>query len=95
MRSHHPDGLPEIAVAIILKEILKGLEYMHDNHMIHNDIRADNVFIDSRGEVRLGGFRHVSSLRQGGELAKSTFSLIGDNIEWAAPEVLTQVLLVL
>ncbi|KAJ3361623.1 hypothetical protein HDU91_003832 [Kappamyces sp. JEL0680] len=90
MKEHFPEGLSEAGVATILKEVLKGLQYIHDNHMIHNDIRADNIFIDSHGDVRLGGFRQMTVLQRSGQLSETAFSLIGDNIEWAAPEIMTQ-----
>lgn len=35
MNTHYPSGLPEMAVASILKDVLKGLQYIHENHMIH------------------------------------------------------------
>ncbi|KAJ3101993.1 hypothetical protein HDU97_000906 [Phlyctochytrium planicorne] len=54
------------------------------------DIRADNILIDEEGEVRLSGLRQLVSLAQNGEYIKSVFSLVGDNTEWAAPEVMAQ-----
>ncbi len=47
--------------------------------------------MDLNGDIRLGGFRQLAILQQGGHYIESTFSLVGDNIEWAAPEVMTQV----
>jgi serine/threonine protein kinase len=58
--------------------------------MIHNDIKADNIVLDTHGEVRISGFRQLALLQQGGQYLNSTFSLVGDNLEWAAPEVMTQ-----
>lgn len=97
MKDGFQDGFSDSIVATILKETIKGLVYIHENHMIHkyfsltSDIKADNILIDSHGEIRLSGFRQLTLLQQGGEVINSVFSLVGDNIEWAAPEVLTQV----
>ncbi|KAI8848079.1 kinase-like domain-containing protein [Chytridium lagenaria] len=90
MKSHFEEGFGEAVIASILKEVLRGIIYLHDNHMIHNDVRADNILIDGEGEVRLSGLRQLVSLAQNGEYMKSVFSLVGDNIEWAAPEVMAQ-----
>jgi serine/threonine protein kinase len=90
MSESFPGGFPEAVVATILKEVIKGLTYVHNNHMIHNDIKADNILIDYHGEVRICGFRQTANLLQGGHYINSTFSMVGDNIEWAAPEVMTQ-----
>ncbi|KAI9098605.1 kinase-like domain-containing protein [Phlyctochytrium arcticum] len=90
MRNHFQDGLNDATVATVLREVLKAVTYMHDNKMIHNDIRADNILLDGRGEIRITGLRQMAILSQGGEYIKSVFSLVGDNIEWAAPEVMAQ-----
>lgn len=58
--------------------------------MIHNNIKADNIVIDNNGVVKLTGLRSLANLSRNGEYCKSVFSLVGDNIEWAAPEVMSQ-----
>ncbi|KAJ3185245.1 hypothetical protein HDU85_001295 [Gaertneriomyces sp. JEL0708] len=90
MKHHFPDGFSEVVVCTILREVLKAMVYMHENKMIHNDIRADNILLDDRGEVRITGLRQMVWLARGGKYVQSVFSLVGDNIEWAAPEVMAQ-----
>ncbi|KAJ6968066.1 serine/threonine-protein kinase BLUS1 [Populus alba] len=52
--SHFPDGLPELSIAIILKETLQGLCYIHDQGRIHTDIKAGNILIDTEnGSIKL------------------------------------------
>lgn len=84
------EGFNEAAVSTIIKEILKAVLYLHDNHMIHNDIKADNIVIGSKGEPRLVGLRQMSHLSKDGGYMKSVLSPIGDNVQWAAPEVMAQ-----
>ncbi|KAI8915889.1 kinase-like domain-containing protein [Gorgonomyces haynaldii] len=90
LKTQFPGGFHEHAVATIIKDVLKGLTYLHDNKMIHNDIKADKLVIDTKGEVRLTGLRQLAHLQKNGEYMKSVFSLVGNNIEWASPEVLSQ-----
>ncbi|KAJ3147523.1 hypothetical protein HDU89_005346 [Geranomyces variabilis] len=90
MQNHYPNGLSEAIVATTLREVLNAICYMHDNRMIHNDIRADNILLGDHGEIRLTGLRQMISLSQGGQFVESVFSIVGDNIEWAAPEVIAQ-----
>lgn len=60
--------------------------------LLKSDIKADNFLIEPTGDVRLGGFRQIRKLQTCGEIQKSIFTLVGDNIEWAAPEVIVQVI---
>ncbi|KAJ3031649.1 UNVERIFIED_CONTAM: hypothetical protein HDU68_001729 [Siphonaria sp. JEL0065] len=91
IRDYFPDGFQDDAViATILRELLEAIVYLHDNHMIHNDVRADNVLLDSKGGVKVTGLRQLVSLTQDGGYLKDVFSILSDNIEWAAPEIMAQ-----
>ncbi|KAJ3234450.1 hypothetical protein HDU81_001406 [Chytriomyces hyalinus] len=90
MKEYYPDGLDEPVVATILREVLNAIVYLHENHMIHNDLRADNILLDMKGNVRVTGLRQLVSLMQDGGYIKNVFSILSDNIEWAAPEIMAQ-----
>ncbi|XP_029129425.1 serine/threonine-protein kinase BLUS1 [Cajanus cajan] len=73
LKAAHPDGFEEVVIATILKEVLKGLEYLHHHGHIHRDVKAGNILIDSRGTVKLGDFGVSGCLLDSGDLgAKST-----------------------
>nr|CDP98246.1 Bm10455 [Brugia malayi] len=48
--------LTQPVIATILKEILAGLEYIHDSKLVHGDIKASNILISSEGNVQLADF---------------------------------------
>ncbi|KAF9670798.1 hypothetical protein SADUNF_Sadunf13G0106200 [Salix dunnii] len=55
--SYFSDGLQEPCVAIILKETLKGLHYIHDQVRLHTDIKAGNILIDTdKGSIKLADY---------------------------------------
>lgn len=68
------------------KQILEGLEYLHVNNVIHRDIKAANILLDSKGAIKLADFG--SSKKIYGSINTSR-SLCGTPY-YMAPEVIRQ-----
>jgi serine/threonine protein kinase len=61
--SHDLTGLMDVAfqfsavqIKSILKQLMEGLAYMHQEKYVHRDIKSSNILIDSRFRVKLADF---------------------------------------
>ncbi|NXR47329.1 PAK3 kinase, partial [Hippolais icterina] len=48
--------LSEDEMAVISWECLKGLDFLHSNHVIHKDGKSRNILLRTIGSVKLGQY---------------------------------------
>ncbi|CAE6480011.1 unnamed protein product [Rhizoctonia solani] len=68
-------------------QVATGLSYIHDNDMVHGDLKAGNVLVSKDGVIKLSDFGH-SVLPECTLVFSETTDLGGGTLRWMAPELL-------
>ncbi|NWR57680.1 M3K19 kinase, partial [Bucorvus abyssinicus] len=84
--------LPEIVLCKYTKQILQGVAYLHDNCVVHRDIKGNNVMLMPNGIVKLIDFgcaRRLAWVSLSGTQSEMLKSVHGTPY-WMAPEVINE-----
>ncbi|KAF2181806.1 Pkinase-domain-containing protein [Zopfia rhizophila CBS 207.26] len=89
-------SLCDVEAAVIVRQILKGVEYLHEHDIVHRDLKPDNILMTSLDDgariviTDFGNARFIPKTTGSGERKalqkKRMFSLVG-TLEYTAPEV--------
>jgi len=79
-------ALTEPEVRYFMKQIVEGCKYLHDNKIIHRDLKLGNLFLNDEMEIKIGDFGLATRVEIDGERKKT---LCGTP-NYIAPEVLNK-----
>jgi len=48
--------LNEKYAKFVFKQIMEGIAYLHENGVVHRDIKLDNILLDGHGNIKIGDF---------------------------------------
>ncbi|KAF8318953.1 kinase-like protein, partial [Clavulina sp. PMI_390] len=76
---------PENLVAVYISQVLEGLVYLHEQGVIHHDIKGANILTNKDGSVKLADFGVASTSSN----PANDGAVVGSPY-WMAPEVIEQ-----
>ncbi|KAL9180249.1 hypothetical protein ACHAXT_008219 [Thalassiosira profunda] len=77
------DGVPEWAAKFYAANILEGLSYMHNRHIIYRDLKPENVLLDSDGYTVIVDLGFAKIIKD------KTYTFCGTPL-YLAPEIIMQ-----
>nr|XP_054508805.1 serine/threonine-protein kinase PAK 1-like [Agelaius phoeniceus] len=77
--------LSEDEMAAISRECLQGLYFLHSKHVIHRDVKSENILLRTDGSVKLADFGLSAQLTP----EQSRLCSVAGTPWWMAPEVVT------
>eukprot|EP00762_Andalucia_godoyi_P001615 ANDGO_00302.mRNA.1 Mitogen-activated protein kinase kinase kinase A len=81
-------SLNEKVARMYVQQVLQGLDYLHDNRIVHRDIKGANILVDHSGHVKLADFGCSKNIQDivTPRGARGEESIMGTPF-WMAPEV--------
>ena len=65
-KNNNPNGHIKQEILIdIFKQILLGLQYLHQNYVLHRDIKPDNILLDKNNNIKITDFGISAIYREG------------------------------
>lgn len=78
-------GCDEARSALYISQVLKGLKYLHNQGVLHRDLKAANILTNKKGNVKLADFGVAIKLSS--ESNNDDIPILGSPF-WMAPEII-------
>uniref|UniRef100_A0A674J140 mitogen-activated protein kinase n=1 Tax=Terrapene triunguis TaxID=2587831 RepID=A0A674J140_9SAUR len=82
--AQHPGGLHAHNVMLFMFQLLRGLAYIHQQHILHRDLKPQNLLVSCLGELKLADF----GLARAKSIPSQTYSSEVVTLWYRPPDVL-------
>uniref|UniRef100_A0A8D2J6C7 mitogen-activated protein kinase n=1 Tax=Varanus komodoensis TaxID=61221 RepID=A0A8D2J6C7_VARKO len=82
--SQHPGGLHSHNIMLFTFQLLRALAYLHNHHILHRDLKPQNLLLSRYGELKLADF----GLARAKSLARQAYSAEVVTLAYRPPDVL-------
>ncbi|BEJ13857.1 hypothetical protein CspHIS471_0310310 [Cutaneotrichosporon sp. HIS471] len=79
----------EALVRNFSRQILTGLNYLHERNIIHRDIKGANILVDNKGGIKISDFG-ISKKMESSLMERPNRPSLQGSVFWMAPEVVKQ-----
>ncbi|KAI8084871.1 uncharacterized protein BX664DRAFT_337988 [Halteromyces radiatus] len=80
-------GFDVTLVKYFTRQILVGLEYLHDRHILHRDIKGGNILVDEDGCCKISDFGLSKISSQEEAYNPNSNNSMRGSVYWMAPEI--------
>lgn len=78
--------LTEPECRYFMKQIVDGVQYLHENNIIHRDLKLGNLFLNDNIEVKIGDFGLATKIEYNGQRKET----VCGTPNYIAPEIITK-----
>ncbi|CUG91131.1 protein kinase, putative [Bodo saltans] len=82
------EKLSEPVMRYYTQQILSGLQFLHTRHVVHRDIKGENILIDGHGVAKLADFGCSKGLADIANKSQNGCGTLVGSPYWMAPEVI-------